>query len=75
MIAPARSGPGPPPSLMHWLTNYGFDFHLVDWLALATVFALILTVRIGALRLIFRLFKHKRDTGQGESEYWRRHGG
>jgi hypothetical protein len=75
MISAAHSRPGSPTGLMHWLTNYGFGSHLVDWLALATVVVLILTVRIGALRLIFRPFKHKRDTGLGESEYWRRHGG
>jgi hypothetical protein len=75
MIAAAHAGPGLATGFMHWLTNYGFGSHLVDWLALATVVVLTLTVRIRVLRLIFRLFKHKRDTGQGESEYWRRHGG
>jgi hypothetical protein len=75
MIAAAHSGPGPPTGLMHWLINYGLGSHVVDWLALAAVVALTFTIRIGALRLIFRLFKRKRDTGQGESEYWRRHGG
>jgi hypothetical protein len=60
---------------MHWLTNYAFGFHLVDWLALAVVVVLTLTVRIGARRFIFRLLTHKRDKGKGEKEYWRRHGG
>jgi hypothetical protein len=59
---------------MHWLTHYSFGSHLVDWLALAVVVVLTLAVRIAARRFIFWLLTHKRDTGNGEREYWRRHG-
>ena len=59
---------------MHWLKNYAFGSHLVDWLALAVVVVLILALRIAARRLIFRRLAHKRDKGKVEKEYWRIHG-
>ena len=59
---------------MHWLTNYAFGSHLVDWLVLAVVAVLTFTACIGARRFVFRVLTHKRDKGKGEKEYWRIHG-
>jgi hypothetical protein len=60
---------------MHWLKNYAFGSHLVDWLALAVVVVLILALRIAARRFIFWLLSQKRDKNKGQKEYWRIHGG
>jgi hypothetical protein len=43
---------------MHWLKNYAFGSHLVDWLALAVVVVLTPALRIAARKLIFRLLAH-----------------
>lgn len=59
---------------MHWLTNYAFGSHLVDWLALAVVVVLTLAVRIVTRRFIFWLLTRKRDSVKNEKEYWRIHG-
>ena len=54
---------------MHWLTNYAFGSHLVDWLALAVVVVLTLAVRIGARRLVFRLLTHTNATKAKVKKY------
>ena len=59
---------------MHRLTNYAFGSHLVDWIALAVLLVLTLTVRTGARKFVCWLLRHKRDKNKGEREYWRIHG-
>ena len=57
---------------MNWFRRDGFGFHAVEWLAFALV---ILLLCVALLRLVFRVFKRKGDTNEGESDYWRIHGG
>ena len=59
---------------MHYLKNYAFGFHLVDWFALAVVAVLTVAVRIGRRRFILWL-TYKRNPDKSEKEYWRIHGG
>jgi hypothetical protein len=61
--------------LMHWLKNYAFGSHLVDWLALAAVIVLTFAARLGARRFIVGLLMRKRDKDKGGRNYWRIHGG
>jgi hypothetical protein len=60
---------------MHWLTNYGFGSHLVDWLAVAVVVLVTIALRVGTRRFILWRLTHKRDLDKSEREYWRIHGG
>jgi hypothetical protein len=61
--------------LMHWIRNYGFGPHFIDWLAVAVVVLVTIALRIGTRRLVFWLLTHKRDSGKDEKEYWRIHEG
>jgi hypothetical protein len=60
---------------MHWLKNYAFGSHLVDWLALAVVLLVTIALRTSTRRFILWLLTHKHDSGKSEREYWRIHGG
>jgi hypothetical protein len=60
---------------MHWITNYAFGSHVVDWLALAAAAVLVVAIRIGKRRFILWLATHKRYSDKSEREYWRMHGG
>jgi hypothetical protein len=59
---------------MHWLRNYAFGSHLVDWIALAGVVVLTFAMRLAARRLILPLLTRKRGSDKNEMEYWRKHG-
>ena len=59
---------------MHWLKNYGFGSHLIDWLSLPIVIVLTLAVRIGVRNVVVWWLDHKRRSTKGERDYWRMHG-
>jgi hypothetical protein len=59
---------------MHWLTQYAFGSHLVDWLAVAVVVLVTIALRIGTRSFIFWLLRDKRGSDKSEREYWRMHG-
>jgi hypothetical protein len=57
---------------VNWFRHYGLGSHISEWLGLALI---LLALCIALLKRIFRIFTPERDTGEGEEEYWRRHGG
>jgi hypothetical protein len=63
-----------PTGIMHWLRNYRFGSHLVDWIALVGVVVLTFAMRLAARRLILPLLTRKRGSDKNEMEYWRKHG-
>jgi hypothetical protein len=58
-----------------WLRSAGFSFYAGEWLLFALVILLLFALGIALLRLVFGLFKRKRDTDESEKDYWRIHGG
>ena len=74
MTAAAHCEWGTPAGLMHWLRNYAFGSHLVDWIALAGVVLLTFSMRLAARRFILPLLTRRRGSDKTEMEYWRRDG-
>jgi hypothetical protein len=60
---------------VNWFRSDGCGFHSGEWLAFALVILLLFALCIAVLRLVFGLFKRKRDTDESEEEYGRIHGG
>jgi hypothetical protein len=60
---------------MNRFTNYPFGSHAAEWLALAVVILLALTLCIGTLKFVSSLLTDERDAAEPEKDYWRIHGG
>jgi hypothetical protein len=60
---------------MIWFRQYAFGSHSGEWLALASVILLSLSLRIVSLAFGLWFLRRKRDAGDSEKQYWRIHGG